>query len=341
MAVSDFADIELKHMELLAEVARKRRLLLPLKWFLLGAFAISRKFGFEYPMFKRLLRPINKKFNSAMIGVFDGYEPTEHDVFICSFMKSGTNWMMQVVHQIAHRGEGEFKEILHVVPWPDSPSQEMTIGIDDPRPVKFSPTGLRAIKTHAPADLVPYSDKAKYVCVVRDPKDVTVSAYHFFRSVMLGSLMPTIETWVKYSRNSAFGSWGDFTDSYWRWRNRPNVLFFTYEEMNDNTLDCIKSIADLMAVELTEQELAKVVELSSFAYMKSVDHKFYPGEIGPFGDGGGRMVRQGKNRASGEILSAAQQKMIDDNCRERLEELGSDFPYEWHYGGQAEDAVTA
>ena len=31
---------------------------------------------------------------------FKGYEPTEHDVFVVTYVKSGTNWMMQLVHQL-------------------------------------------------------------------------------------------------------------------------------------------------------------------------------------------------------------------------------------------------
>jgi hypothetical protein len=337
MAIEDFADVAHKHDEFHKKVSRNRRLMLPLRTLLRAIFSVSRLFGFEYQLFCRLLKPVRKAFGEAMENAFADYNPTEHDVFVCSYMKSGTNWMMQVVHQIAHRGEGDFDEILHVVAWPDCPSQEITIGLSDPRTVKFSPTGLRAIKTHAAADLVPYNDEAKYVCVVRDPKDVVVSAYHFIESIMLGPLMPSVETWVKYMKNPGFGYWADLADSYWRWRDRPNVLFITYEEMNDDTTGAIKRIATLMGVDLTEQELAKVVELSSFAYMKSVDHKFYPGEMGPFADGGGSMVRSGKNRSSGEMLSVVQQRMIDDYSRERLRELGSDFPYEQHYGGKTHE----
>ena len=32
------------------------------------------------------------------------YVPTEHDVFVCSYFKSGTNWTMQIATQIAYRG---------------------------------------------------------------------------------------------------------------------------------------------------------------------------------------------------------------------------------------------
>ena len=334
MAISDFADVELRHQKHIQEVASQRRSKAPLKIFLRGMFAVSRLFGFEPPLFQRFCKPLNKALEDGVKRAFNGYEPTEHDVFVCVYMKSGTNWMMQVVHQIANRDEGEFDEILNVVAWPDSPSPEITIDINDPRPAQFSPTGLRAIKTHAPADYVPYNDKAKYLCVVRDPKDVAVSAYHFFRSVMLGSLMPTIATWVKYLRGGGFGPWADFTSSYWAWRDRSNVLFLTYEEINEDTTGAILKIAALMNVELTDEELAKVVKLSSFEYMKGVDHKFYPGELTPFADGGGRMVRRGQHGVSGEILSTEQQGSIDEGCREGLGALDCDFPFEQHYGGK-------
>ena len=332
MAISDFADVEATHRAYVEEIAVKRRTMVPITLALRFAFAISRVFGFEYKAFKRFIRPISKGFEDNMKSAFDGYEPTEHDVFVCSFAKSGTNWMMQVVHQIANRGEGEFEEIMNVVAWPDSPVKELAIDLNDPRPVEFSPTGLRAIKTHSDAQYVPYSEKAKYVCVVRDPKDVVVSAYHFFRSVMLGPLLPSVETWVKLWREGTFGSWGDFASSYWAWRDRPNVFFITYEELNKDTTGAIIKIAELMNVELTEDELAKIVRLSSFDYMKSVDHKFYPGELSPFADGGGRMVRSGKYGRSGEVLSSQQQAIMDEYCSKRLQELGSDFPYEEYYG---------
>ncbi len=54
---------------------------------------------------------------------FGSYVPTRHDVFVATYAKSGTNWMMQIAHQLAFHGEGEFDHIHCVVPWPDSPPQ--------------------------------------------------------------------------------------------------------------------------------------------------------------------------------------------------------------------------
>src|ERR1022692_3380250 len=50
---------------------------------------------------------------------FGSYIPTEHDVIVATYAKSGTNWMMQIAHQLAFHGQGEFDHIHCVVPWPD------------------------------------------------------------------------------------------------------------------------------------------------------------------------------------------------------------------------------
>lgn len=34
---------------------------------------------------------------------FEGYTPASHDVFVCTYSKSGTYWMLQIVTQIAGR----------------------------------------------------------------------------------------------------------------------------------------------------------------------------------------------------------------------------------------------
>src|SRR5579863_6854911 len=51
---------------------------------------------------------------------FRGYQPGPQDVFVMTYAKSGTNWMMQIVHQLIHHGQGEFDHIHDVVPWPDA-----------------------------------------------------------------------------------------------------------------------------------------------------------------------------------------------------------------------------
>ena len=237
-----------------------------------------------------------------------------------------------MAHQIAHLGEGEYDYIYDVIAWPDAPHSKISISLHDETPYQ-SPTGLRIIKSHAKGSQVPFNKEAKYIVVIRDPKDAFISGYHFLRPVMFGQVMPSVEAWLEFflSEHAIQGVWHEFLASWWPLRHEPNVLFMTYEEIKQDSGAAIRKIAALMGVELTQDVFEKVKERSAFAYMKARDEKFYPPRLSPFGTPDGRLVRKGQTGNSGELLSKAQQKRIDDYCSNGLKELGCDFPYDELY----------
>ena len=75
--------------------------------------------------------------------------------------------------------------------------------------------------------------------------------------------------------------WAEHVASFWPWRTRPNVLFLRFEDMKADLPGTVQRIATLMNIALSADELARVVEKSSFAYMKAIDHKFVPGLPSP------------------------------------------------------------
>nr|VFJ52084.1 MAG: Sulfotransferase domain-containing protein [Candidatus Kentron sp. FW] len=141
---------------------------------------------------------------------FAGYEPTAHDVFACTYSKSGTNWLLQVIEQTAWRGEARFDHIHSVVAWPDT-LHSGVISLSDDSRYRASPTGLRAIKTHVKTDYAPYSEKAVYITVIRDPKEVTVSGFHFLPAIFGLSGYFSVEEWLEIFLSPQFfeGSWVD------------------------------------------------------------------------------------------------------------------------------------
>jgi hypothetical protein len=277
----------------------------------------------------RWLRWVTRTVTRVLSRFPKDYVPAAHDVLVCSYYKSGTNWTMQIAVQVAYRGRAEFDHIHDLVPWPDLAMKGHVIPLDDDGPRRSAPTGLRVIKTHMALDALPYGPAARYICIVRDPKDVFVSSYHFTRAMMLGPLMPSVAAWldVYLSPDAVLGPWARHLASAWRLRDRRNVLLLTYESMRADLPAAVDKIAALMGVALAQDERAAVIERSTFAYMKKWGHKFdAPGS--PWASSAGLMLRRGESGKSAELLSAEQQRRIDDYCRTELARLECDFPYD-------------
>jgi len=261
---------------------------------------------------------------------FAGYAPTSNDVIVATYSKSGTNWAMQIALQIAYLGDADFNFIHDLVPWPDVPLPLFRAKLGDPKLALRAPSRLRVIKTHWEQPYVPYSSLAKYIVVVRDPKEVFVSGYHFAKS-MFGPVFGfnySADEWLAQFQSDryVFSSWAEHTASWWPFRNRDNVLVVTYGDMKRSPRAIIERIANLMQVALTGAELEKVLEKSDFQYMKAHEENFSP-SLGILGRNQGRMFRQGKVGASSELINAEQQAIIDRFAISELQRLGSDFPY--------------
>ena len=66
----------------------------------------------------RVWSAVGRKMRQQLIegNDFGDYQPTQHDVIVCTYPKCGTNWTMQIAYQIAMRGQGEFEHINDVIP---------------------------------------------------------------------------------------------------------------------------------------------------------------------------------------------------------------------------------
>ena len=258
---------------------------------------------------------------------FGDYEPGARDVFVCTYSKSGTYWMLQVVTQIAGRGAAEFEHIHDLVPWPEIPVPGL-IRLREPT-WELAPAKMRAIKTHAEAPFVPYGPEARYIVVVRDPKDALVSGYYFADSIFPGLRSLGLEAWTEafVEGQTPFCLWAEHIAGFWPWRTRANVEFVTFAEMKRELGPVVDRIAALMGVELSEDERAAVVERSGFPYMKAHEVKFRPPSPSP-GSPTIELIRKGKTGEAAELLSPECLAEVDARIKAQLEALGSDFPYD-------------
>ena len=76
------------------------------------------------------------------------YQPTEHDVFVVTQMRSGTTWMQHLVYQVLHRGNGDLvgsgQALYAVSPWLESRKSVPVVGA----PLLGAERPSKIIKTH-------------------------------------------------------------------------------------------------------------------------------------------------------------------------------------------------
>ena len=265
---------------------------------------------------------------------FRGYIPGPQDVFVMTYAKSGTNWMMQIAHQLIWHGQGEYEHLHDLVPWPDTLAmpfvKKYAIPLAEATHWQQSPERLRVIKTHFDWDMLPYSEDAKYIAVIRDPKDIFVSNYHFIRDGVYGPAMPTVDTWFELFLSTSFplgGSWAVNTAGYWAQRHRPNVLIASFKDMKRDLRGTVLKVAAFLNIDVPPTVIDEVCRKSSFEHMKANDRKFAMGKMVAWRKPGA-MIRAGRQGGSSEMLSPAQQRRIDEYFTSELKRLGSDFPYD-------------
>jgi Sulfotransferase domain len=184
------------------------------------------------------------------------------DVFIVSFPKSGNTWTRFLVANLISPNEpADFSNINRLIPDPEAMSRNEMNRAKRPR----------FIKSHQYFD--PRYPKVIYI--VRDPRDVALSQYHFHRKRRLIEDGYPIERFVTRfiaGETSVYGSWGENAASWLSTRyGKPGFLLIRYEDMLEDAERELQKIASFLGKETTAQYLSQVVARSSADRMRELE----------------------------------------------------------------------
>jgi len=222
-------------------------------------------------------------------GRWEGFEPRPGDIFVCTPSKCGTTWTQMIVANLLWP-DGEFPGpiVNGICPWIEArfmPAEAM-------HEMLRAQTHRRAMKSHSPADCIPWFDEAKYIHVVRDGRDAFMSwCNHVQRMKMTEALneqaaaegLPQIRTFDGVDYKGYFRSWVeednnffDVVSSYWARRGQPNLLFVHFNDLKTDLEGEIRRIAGFLDIELDESQWPAVVERCTFEGMRSAGDKVGP-----------------------------------------------------------------
>lgn len=188
------------------------------------------------------------------------------DLFIVSYPKSGNTWTRFLLGNLIYQDEPvTFRNVEARIP---------SIYLYSDRQLLRLP---RIFKSHDCFD----PRYRKVVYIVRDPRDVAVSAYHYSIKVKLLQDSCPMEDFVPLFMSGTFGSglladprWGSWYDNVSSWlamRHNRKFLLLRYEDMLEDAARELYKVADFLEIAAAPERIARAVKLSSADEMREME----------------------------------------------------------------------
>jgi aryl sulfotransferase len=257
------------------------------------------------------------------------FVPRDGDIFVCTPPKCGTTWMQTIVVELLFPN-GAPGPVLEVSPWIDArlePVDTLMARLD-------AQPHRRTLKTHTPADGIPWYPRTSYIVVGRDGRDAFMSYWNHYRHMRPENLahlaatateegiavrVPPVEElheffwwWL-----DEFRLWHEHVASFWPHRGEANVLFVHYNDMQTDLDREMRRVASFIGVAVDEQRWSSQVEHCTFASMKTRSD-----EIGYFDrvwvGGADTFLYKATNGRWRDVLTDDELAAFERRCEERL-----------------------
>ncbi len=274
----------------------------------------------------------NHHFDST---IWNDFVFRDDDIIIGTYAKSGTTWVQQIVAQLLFDGEAGLA-VAEMSPWMDlrvPPKQEKL-------PVVAAQTHRRFLKTHLPVDALVFSEKAKYIYIGRDGRDVVWSMFNHHSNANdlwyqalndtpgrvgppigkpVESVLQYFHEWLDQDGHPWWPFWENIR-SWWEIRNLPNVYMLHFANLKKDMAGEIRRIAEFLDIPINEDHWQEILLHCSFDYMKANATASVP-LGGAFWDGGAQVfIHKGQNGRWREVLGEADIAKYERTAQQELPE---------------------
>ncbi|GFY73932.1 sulfotransferase 1E1 [Trichonephila inaurata madagascariensis] len=242
------------------------------------------------------------------------------DILVVSFPKTGTTWLQEIIYSILNGVDETLSQSLE----DRFPYLEfMYPGLKSIQKME----GQRLIKTHLPYSLLPediHKKNVKILYIMRNPKDVVVSYYHFVRMMTVSDYSGNFENFFQefLSDKVPYGPLWKHYQEMWDHLNEANILILFYEDLHKDIQGAIKKIATFLDRDVSDEEINNIVEHCSFHNMAQNPNVNYQ----HWDDLGIRKIHEAKFMRKGEIgdwknyftseMCQSMDLWIEDNLKE-------------------------
>jgi hypothetical protein len=235
------------------------------------------------------------------------------DTFITSYPRSGNTWTRFLIANLIHAQEPvTFANIESVIPDATALSNQAMKRVSRPR----------MVKTHE------YFDPRyrKVIYLVRDPRDVAVSLYHFRRKNGYLEDSYPLESYVRerFIPGDMDVSWGEHVGSWLgARRNDPRLLLVRYEDLQQSTFDQVLRIAHFLGIEAASDRVRTAIERSDLDRMRRLEREEHEKWITTKGRRKDvPFIGAGKSGKWGETLPKAAAALIESQWYDLMRSLG-------------------
>jgi len=184
------------------------------------------------------------------------------DTFLVSYPKSGNTWTRFLIANLVYpEKKPDFSNINELIPDPEALSKRHLASM--PRP--------RVLKSHQ------YFDPRyrQIIYVVRDPRDVALSQYHFHRKRrVIDDRYPIEQFATRFiaGETSEYGSWAENVAGWLATRYRSEgFLLLRYEDMIADTPAELAKVAAFLHISADASRIAHAVAQSSAQKMRELE----------------------------------------------------------------------